>query len=328
MRCLLILCAMLAMATNAAAESAASPGAEAVEEILIVGEQPGPGLWKVSRGGHELWILGVLFPLPQKMVWRPQEVETLLGQSQELIAPPYANLQIGFFKQLLLLPSLLTLENNPDGEKLQAVLPQELYARWTPLKEKYIGRDKSIEKKRPIFASQQLYAQAIEKTGLTRDGALVWSVVDKIVKDHNIKKTAPGFSQKFKQPGKALSEFKQASLADTECFAKTLERLETDLDAMRARANAWAVGDLAALRKLPYPDQDQACNDAILNSKVLEEQGFGDILARTKQLWLESAEAALANNQTTFAVLDIAELLKPEGYLAALKEKGYAVEEP
>lgn len=35
-----------------------------LDEVLVTGEQPGPGLWRVSANGNELWILGTLDPLP------------------------------------------------------------------------------------------------------------------------------------------------------------------------------------------------------------------------------------------------------------------------
>ena len=42
--------------------------------ILVTGQQPGPGLWKVTHpsAGHDhvLWILGSYGPLPRKMQWR------------------------------------------------------------------------------------------------------------------------------------------------------------------------------------------------------------------------------------------------------------------
>lgn len=31
---------------------------EELEIVLVTGEQPGPALWKVSSGSHDLWILG------------------------------------------------------------------------------------------------------------------------------------------------------------------------------------------------------------------------------------------------------------------------------
>jgi hypothetical protein len=43
---------------------------------------------------------------------------------------------------------------------------------------------------------------------------------------------------------------------------------------------------------------------------------------------LSAVEQALASNASTVAVLSIDQILKPDGYVAQLRAKGYAVEDP
>ncbi|MBS0432420.1 MAG: TraB/GumN family protein, partial [Proteobacteria bacterium] len=38
-----------------------------LETVSVTGVLPGPGLWKVSRNGHVLWVLGVIPSLPAGM---------------------------------------------------------------------------------------------------------------------------------------------------------------------------------------------------------------------------------------------------------------------
>ena len=45
--------------------------------VTVSGVQPGPGLWKVSRGDHVLWLLGTTSALPANMQWRSDEVERI-----------------------------------------------------------------------------------------------------------------------------------------------------------------------------------------------------------------------------------------------------------
>jgi hypothetical protein len=45
-------------------------------------------------------------------------------------------------------------------------------------------------------------------------------------------------------------------------------------------------------------------------------------------MWLANAEAALARNASTFAVLSMKDLLDPKGLMALLAAKGYTVEQP
>ena len=54
----------------AAATTTATVAEEVIEEVTIIGEAAGPGLWKIRNGDNTLYILGTLSPLPKKMTWR------------------------------------------------------------------------------------------------------------------------------------------------------------------------------------------------------------------------------------------------------------------
>ncbi|HST45020.1 MAG TPA: TraB/GumN family protein, partial [Luteimonas sp.] len=80
-----------------------------METMVVTGAQPGPGLWRVHRDGHVLYILGTLSPLPRRMEWIPDTVEATIASSQAVIDPPSIKLDagVGRVRGLLLLPSLL-----------------------------------------------------------------------------------------------------------------------------------------------------------------------------------------------------------------------------
>lgn len=303
------------------------PADSAIEEVVVSGEQPGPGLWRITRGDHVLYILGTLQPLPQKMTWRSHAVESVIARSQEVLTSTDVDADIGFFKGLTLAPSMIGIRKSPEGKTLQQTLPPDLYARWSTLKERHMGRDAGVEKWRPIFAARELYTKAVEKSGLTYKSE-VWPVVKKLANKHDIKITTPRLVVEVDQPRAIIKEFKKSSLDDVECFARTLERLETDLDAMRLRANAWAVGDMEALSRLAPPDQNAACRDAIMNSQIVRERGFQDVPDRMANTWADAAERALGENSSTFAVLTLSDMLRPGGVLAVMQARGYAVEAP
>ena len=302
-----------------------------IEEVLVTGQQPGPGLWRVtlpSAGNdHELWILGTHGPLPKKMRWRSSDLEEALSTAQELIAPVAMRADVGPLGGLTLLPSLLGLRNNPGGERLQDVVPPDLYARWLPLKQRYIGRDDDVEKWRPIFAALELYEQALRKSGLEPYG-VIWPQVEKLARKARVKVTTPEVDVKVEKPRAAIRDFKQAPLSDQECFAKTIARLESDLDLMKVRANAWATGDVTKLRQLTHVDNASACIAVALNAQVMQDRGYTDWPARRRAAWLGAVEAALARNPATVAVLSIDQILAPDGYVAELRARGYVVEDP
>ena len=303
--------------------------AQVLEAVVVSGAQPGPGLWRVSKGDHVLWVLGTLSPLPKRMQWESREVEQVIAESQEVLMGPGAKLknEIGMFRGLLLLPAALGSRKNPEKQKLVDVVPPELYARWQPLKAQYIGRSRGIEKQRPLFAALKLYEKAIDRNKLTQDN-VVSEVVRKTAKKRRVPINRPEIEIDIGDPREAIRDFADTRLDDLDCFSKTLDRLDTDLQTMRERANAWATGDIEMLRALPFTDQNQVCADAILNAGVMRERGLDDMRERFEEVWLAAAETALEKNASTFALLPMRQLLAPDGYIARLRERGYDIEEP
>ncbi|NZA26339.1 TraB/GumN family protein [Luteimonas sp. SJ-92] len=309
--------------------AAADDGIVDMEALVVSGIQPGPGLWKVSRDGRVLWILGTVAPLPRRMQWMSDEVEGIVAASQEVLDPPSMAMRsgLGTFRSLLLVPSLLKARRNPDGLSLEESVPAEIYARWVPLKARYLGRNRGVERWRPLFAAQELYEAAIRRSGMTLDG-VVAPVVERAAKRHRVPRTPVQLAIVVDDPKDAIREFNEGPLADTDCFERTLARIETDLDAMRERANAWALGDIAALRAAPYDEQYVVCIRAITETGLARRLGMENFRRQLGDLWLEAAEAALARNASTFASLPVSTLVREDGLLARLQARGYAVEEP
>lgn len=305
----------------------AADGEPLPQTILVSGQRPGPGLWKVSKGEHVMWVFGIHEPLPKDMEWRSKDVERKIAQSQEYLGAPTASVSVGW-GGVTALPFLIGIKKNPDGATLKEVLPPELYARWAPLKQKYFGKDDDIERERPVFVAQELYHRALAEAGL-RKGPDLRQVLGKMANKHKVKYTSNTVEVDLKEPGKAAREFKKGAMEDIPCLAATIDRLETDIEAMRVRANAWAVGELDAIEKLSFADRETACNNAFLSSALTRLQPeLLTMKQRALDGWLTAAEKALENNTSTFALLSMKEVLSPQGALAKLKAKGYTVEKP
>ncbi len=282
-------------------ESAPAVEPEPVPQVVLVtGSRPGPGLWKVSKGEHVMWVFGTYSPLPTKMEWRSRDIEKIIATSQEYLKPPTAHVGVGWMGGIGALPFLIGVRKNPDGAALKDLLPPDVSARWQPLKQTYFGGDDDIERERPAFVAAQLYGRAMKQAGLSGSSD-VRKTIEKLVDKHKIKVTDARHSIQIKEPGKALREFKKSPMADAACLTKTIARLDTDVNIMRARANAWAVGELDEIRKIQFDDRNDNCFDA---------------------------EKALANNASTFAVVEIKDILDPKGVIATLQGKGYTIEAP
>jgi uncharacterized protein YbaP (TraB family) len=336
--CLATLCQLfIAMPSQAQSTDALAPAPAATvdappelpsdtpEQILVVAQKPGPGMWKVSKDGNVLWIFGTYSPLPVKMEWRSHEVEAVIQRSQEYLPAPLSTLDVPYLQIALALPSLIGVNKNPDDATLRDVLPADVYARWLPLKEKYLP--KNNERDRPIFVANELSGAALKRAGLTSSSD-VRKRIEKIVEQNKLKVTQTKLVLKVDKPRQLIKDFKKAQLDDLACFSNTLKRLETDIDAMRVRAHAWAKGDIDAIRKLDFNEQE-SCSNAIRDSAVLREHpAFQGAQERQRALWLANVQGALARNASSFALLPIKDLLDPKGLMAALVAKGYQIEQP
>ena len=274
-----------------------------------------------------LWVLGNYSPLPRKMVWRPAEVKATIRASQEVIAPPSINASVGPLGGITLLPSLIGARNNPDGRRLAEILPGDLYARWLPLKRRYLGDDDDVERRRPIFAASELYEAALAQSGLV-PYAGVWPQVEKLARKAGVRIVDPQIEVKVAKARTAIKDFKRMPLDDIACFERTLQRLESDMGLMRERANAWAVGDVERLKQLAPVERATACIGVLLESSLVQERGFGDVIDRARLAWLQAVEAALSRNTSTLAVVSVDELLRSDGHFSRLRQSGYIVDEP
>jgi hypothetical protein len=326
--------------------------AERLEELdtaLVIGEQPGPGLWKVSKDDHVMWVLAAYGPLPKGMTWRSKQVEARIAESQEVLYGGNVGVRpnIGILRGITLIPAALKAGKNPDGQTLKQVLPPETYARWLVLREKYIGKDDDVEKWRPVIALDQLRDKAIEKHGL-QGGPGVHAAVGNAAKKYKVrihKLKDVERVVRMEDPRGMLKAAGKVAAPDIECFTRDLDELEPEIERAKARANAWARGDIAKLRELERRNrkiQDECAY--VLIAAVTEGQSAD--AARMKKLmadamwhaqwagvqaqneWLAAAEEALQKNKSTFAVLGLNDVLSPDGSLEKLRKLGYMVEEP
>jgi hypothetical protein len=297
-----------------------------LEEVVVEGERPGPGIWQVSKGQHSLWILPSLEPLPKKMLWRSQVVEQRIAQSQVVLSPPTISANVGFFRGLTLIPSLLRAEKSPDGQNLEQVLPHDVYIRWLALRVKYLSSGDD-EKKRPMVAAFDLYRHALDHAGLTSEG-IVWEAVEKLAKKDHVTIQPIVVTIPVDDPKASIRELEKIPrAAEVECFTKTIDRLETDLQPMVKRANYWSLGDIDGLKSLPYPDERAACINAFLTAPKLREE-FEKAYSQTEMLWMSTAENALEKNASTFAVVPLTVFLQKDGVLDQLRTKGYVIKDP
>jgi hypothetical protein len=323
---------MLIVAVAATAED--SP----MDEVVVTGEFPGPGMWQVTHPdhpGHTLWIVGEPPLLPQGIYFRSQKVAQVASHSQEILQRTGLSLKpdekVGVFHMLTLLPAALKLRKNPDKATLQELIAPDVYARWLVQKKLYLGGGSGVEKMRPFVAAEKLRNAAIEKLQLGYGWS--WPEVWDHVRTKKIPVTSPTLEFTFKTDNlrgqiKAASRVK---LADEECFARTVDLIEalSNKQVEETRARAWATGDLARLQELPpLPDPDPACDQAIINALAMTTPIPTDVREKMDELWFASAGNAVTKNESTLAFVPMSALLGEHGYLESLRKRGYEILAP
>ncbi|MDE3072663.1 MAG: TraB/GumN family protein [Pseudomonadota bacterium] len=299
--------------------------------VAVTGVLPGPALWKISKDGHVMWVLGITSPLPKGMQWDSTKVDRLIASSQQVLRPPGMDIgaKIGFWGQLFLAPSMLGLKKLPDGETLQQVLSPGLYSRWLVQKNKYLYgmHGWGADRLRPSFAADKLYRAALSRSDLT-DGSVVEKAVYSAADRHKVPVESTSFTLMLKDPRHTAKAFKKAPLNDQQCLSDTIDAIDQHFSQATARANAWATGDLAALSKVLSARQQDGCLSAIGGSAFAKTIGLTDISNKIRQAWIQAAETALAHDAQSVAVLPMSQLMAGDGYLSVLKKDGYTVQPP
>lgn len=180
---------------------------------------------------------------------------------------------------------------------------------------------------RPILAARDLFQGAVDKSGLTTDET-VWKTVEKIAHRRHVKIQDVVVKLKMDKPEAWIHEFTEVPIGEEDaCLDKTIDRVETDLEPLRHRANLWAVGDVDGLLASTFPDDRIACFNALFSVPRFHNQ-LAQAGGQLDNEWMSAADSALTHHESSFAVLPISQLLNPDGWLAKLRARGYSVQDP
>ena len=298
------------------------------EEILVLGKSLGPPLWKVTRDDHVLWILGTPELVPDNLLWQSDSVEHALAHSSEYLTSRGLRVTASNpVKVMRVLKKYRRTRRIPDRGTLEDLLPEDLYQLFLETRLRYARKRDDFERLRPSVAAKELFDSAAQSAGL-ESGFTIHRAIDKRARKHNVKEVPTVLSQRYKDSTilDAMEEMEEMSAsAEQACLQARLQGLDAQLEAHTRLAAAWAEGDLASLRAHPGDSATEACDPRRLAPHPEE---LIQTESRSWALWLENADRALSNNDSTFAILPLKDLLRPDGPLSQLRERGCEVLEP
>lgn len=295
-----------------------------LEPVLVIGERPGPALWKVTWKDHTLWLLPTLSPLPRGVIWRSSQVEEALLQSREVFFEASLDMRIdNTGKAGAAVDDALL---NPDNKWLADVLPPDMYRQFAALNQRYAGNYARLEMLRPFYASLQLRKQALRRMQLDSDGQ-VHDQVAYLARKYAVPLRLLGREIAPRAATLAANLRRTPLAVDTECARSQLLQLERELRDATLRANAWSTGDIATLREDWATTRQQ---DALASCRQLFQQlaPANRAVRETRDRGYNSLRQALRRNQSTLALVLLEEVFDPEGVVARFRSAGYQVDEP
>lgn len=284
-------------------------------EIVVVGERPGPRLWRIeTSAGGEIYVLGVLQPLPKSFTWKTTQIDAVIARADRaLIGSNSVSIGIGA------LISNRKAIRNPGGARVSDQLDPATRARFHAARAAYGFDDGDLEGWRPYVAGLLLTDKAMTKAGLSRSLDPQDVTLKKVRKRRIPVETVTKIE--VKPVLRALNDMPLG--ADAPCLAAELEAVET-VAVMQRRAVAWSRGDIETLRALGDRDDGETCLAGLQAGGVpvhrLRETAISD--------WTGTLAQAARRPGVTLAIAPMGMLLAPDGVLARLRAQGVVIDGP
>ena len=279
-----------------------------IDPVVVTASSP--RLWKLTRGGSTVWVLGEIQPLPKGLIWNSAPLARVIEGADRVLAPPE-----GYGGVLDALRALAK-SRLPGNATLETTLPSSLDTRYRALLGR-LGHDPNTPRRdKPAWAALFLEIDFIRSKGV--DISEPFRTVSRIARSKHVRVQRIA---SYKAAG-VLDELVSLPEAQSEAaLADAVAGVDYGLDHVEAAGRAWAVGDLKAVRANTTPSETPLV--VFLHTPTGQRLGAQSIDDTTNAL-----RSALAKPGTTVAVLRLAALVQSGGALDRLRAEGVTVTEP
>jgi hypothetical protein len=321
--------ALVAMSLGlpALAQEAASPAPKptvALPTITVRAMPQAVPVWEFERNGRTLRILGTLSPAHPEAMLPKDAIVREVARAQAVLLPPDLRIKAdpSLFQMALMLPGMRKAQYNPDDRRLSDVLPAQDLVRWQALQAQFLPRERRVDRLRPAFAAERLFAAAVSTFGLTGSRTTESLVVDE-AKPRKIAIVPTAFVVTLDEPRKALKAFNASSMDDLDCLRAVMARVERELPAMADRADAWAIGDLATLRSLPVQDHRLACSKAFVTSAAARFIDLSDVRSKVDDAWRTAVLRESGQHDRLLALVPVDRMVEGGALFEQLRRDGF-----
>ncbi len=279
-------------------------------EIEIIAHLPGPALWRVSTPTSELWIIGLVGPVPKRMAWDTRRVEAALDGARELVIPPGASVNVIDIAGLLLDP--FHRYHYPGDQTLRGTMSPEARERFETAAAS-VGQDPAhYDHWRPLIAAIALLADAQKHDALNPEGP---------------QKTLMGLARARNVPTRRLTNYSVGQLmrafseagpgAANACLSMVVD-LTPRLPAYSERIGAaWSHGEVSVAMSTQAEITSDRCFDVVPGIQTLRDQVMAD--------WVKGLAQTLQKPGKTVLAVDMETLTRSGGLLDQLRAQGLDV---
>jgi uncharacterized protein YbaP (TraB family) len=262
-------------------------------------------MWKATRATGTVYLVGSIHMLTKDYYPLSAELESAFKDSDllveeadlgEMLSPTsqFALLQRG------MLPSSTSLEKSLTPATY-ALLSKRIAASGMPIE--------ALQRLKPWMIAITLEAIEWQKAGLDPDLGLDKHFYDRA---HVDGKAVQGLETSEYQ----ISRFDEMTMAQQDqMLADSLKDLDTETSNVTKLADAWKAGDTQTVERIVLADLK---SDPLMYQRLLVERNRN---------WLPKIEALFARRTHAFVVVGAAHLVGPDGVVAMLRARGYAVEQ-
>jgi uncharacterized protein YbaP (TraB family) len=286
------------------------PDGTIVEELVVQAREPGPAWWKVSDADTTVYILGVTEEhLPKGLNWDQRYLQRRLKGANSLIIGTRVSLKA----KVSDVPALLKARGKLKSKApMESTLPEPLRARFVAARER-IGQPASrYAGWGPLMAGQQLLAD----TGKGEQGPSMLGAILKQARAEKVKVVDPARYEAMPFIRAALESLTPA--VHQQCLEGALTDAEAPKGRVRAAAEGWARGDVAAA--LREPRSFEKC--------LLLLGGGADLWRRMTGDQAAAIAAALDQPGHSVAIVSLRPLLAQGGVAQQLEARGVEVVGP
>ena len=300
-------------ASSLAADQAPPVTDWSIETVIVTAQAPGPAFWHLTKGDSEIWILGTLGPMPEKLAWNTKHLAEIIDGARAVLLPAKAS--AGFFDVAWFLLTNRELLAMPDGQKLEDSLASALRARFVAARESIGRKADHYEDDAPIVAALKLENEFNDAKKLSWDEPA--RAVRKIARAKHVKLREIANYDATPLAKELLKLSPEASRA---CLENAVGDVEARAAHAMPAAEAWAVGDLAGIKAHYSATQLVACAKKTGSYTKLDQRGVADTLA--------AIDEALSKPGKTVLLVDIGSLLRSTGVVEKLRAQGVVIEGP